>query len=265
MENSIPDFINLYRQRPIEHNHGGMGFNHSWATWFASRELQPNLIAESGVFRGHSTWILEHAAPKAQMYSFDINLGNLEYVSDKAEYFEGDIRQFDWSDVDVTDTGLAFIDDHQNSLQRVMDLFFFGFKRFLIEDNYPVGEGDCYSLKHMQAAVGFTSQQNSHKIKASMNSNQLQALEQSDLLLSKLGNGQRVLVEPNFSDWKNLMNRTRLIQTFPPVKLDTVNRWGQSHSGNYETLEPLGFPAELFSESTDWNFDYTWITYLELL
>ena len=64
---SLPEFIEVYRRRPIRDNAGGMGLNHSFATWFILRQMQPRLVVESGVWRGHSTWLIEQAAPDAEI------------------------------------------------------------------------------------------------------------------------------------------------------------------------------------------------------
>ena len=260
MLESVPAFLELYESRPITKNPGGMGLNHSWAVWFLARALQPDIVVESGVLRGHSTWLIKQAAPEAQLFCFDVSFKLLEYRAEGATYFEGDVRQFDWSSVSFSPSSLALLDDHQNAYRRIIDLSFLGVKRFIVEDNYPVGEGDFYSLQHMQAGVGFTSQQMSERTRAKMKRAKLKKLKQSDEHLKEIGIDQARLVEPNTSDWANLSSRSRTIQTIPPIALDPINRWGGAHEGRFATPEPLGY-GELPDDS---DLKYNWITYLEL-
>ena len=260
MLETIPEFLELYQQRPITHNPGGMGLNHSWAVWFLVRKLQPDVVVESGVLRGHSTWLINQAAPEAQIFCFDVSFKLLEYRAEGATYFEGDVRQFDWSAVNLSPSSLALLDDHQNAYRRIIDLSFLGLKRFIVEDNYPVGEGDFYSLQHMQAGVGFTSQQMSARTKATMKRSKLKKLAESDARLKEIGIDQARLVEPNTADWANLSSRSQVIQTIPPIALDPINRWGSAHEGRFATPEPLGF-SDIPAES---DLKYNWITYVDL-
>jgi len=40
-----------------------------FASWFMARQLDPEVIIESGVWRGQGTWLLEQACPRAQIIS----------------------------------------------------------------------------------------------------------------------------------------------------------------------------------------------------
>lgn len=257
---SVPEFLELFGQRPIANNPGGMGLNHSWAVWFLVRSLQPDIVVESGVLRGHSTWLIEKAAPEARILCFDLSFKLLEYQSANAEYFEGDLREFDWSSVKFSPSSLALLDDHQNSYRRIIDLSFLGLKRFIVEDNYPVGEGDFYSLQHMQAGAGFTSQQMSERTRKKMSRAKRKRLEQSDERLKSIGIDQVRLVEPNTVDWSNLQSRSKTLDTIPPISLEPTNRWGFAHEGRFSTPRPLGYSP--LPEDSD--LKYNWITFVEL-
>ena len=260
MLKSLDGFLDIYRRRPITSNPGGMGFNHSWAVWFMLRKLQPSLVLESGVLRGHSTWLIDQAVPNAQKLCFDVSFKLLEYKSDKAEYVEGDVTEFSWADIEVPSDAVALLDDHQNAYRRIIDLAFLGFRKFIVEDNYPVGEGDFYSIQHMAAGAGFTSQQLSEKTKAKMKRSKLKALQKSDAELTKWGRYQHRLVQPNSHDWENLVSRSKVIQTIPPAALEEKDRWGEAHEGRFATPEPLRPASEFVGE----NLSYNWITYVEL-
>lgn len=260
MTESVGEFLELYDTRPVHHNPGGMGLNHSWAVWFLTRKLQPDVVVESGVLRGHSTWLVEKAWPDAHIKCFDVSFKLLEYRSENADYFEGDLRAFDWSGTQLGPQSLCLLDDHQNAYRRIVDLNFLGMKRFIVEDNYPIGEGDFYSLQHMAAGVGFTSQQMSERTRATMKRAKLKKLEQSDQRIKEIGLDQARLVEPNTTDWTTLTSRAKTIETIPPIALEEVNRWGFLHEGRFSTPEPLGV-SEL---PVDQNLHYNWITYVEL-
>lgn len=59
---SLDEFSAIYADRPIQDNKGGMKAPHMFAVWFMTRKLSPDLIVESGIWRGQSTWLLEQAS-----------------------------------------------------------------------------------------------------------------------------------------------------------------------------------------------------------
>jgi len=141
----IPEFLEVYAHRPLQDpNHGGMMLPHLYATWFMLRELNPDIIIESGTFKGLGTWIMEQACPKAQIYSIDIR-DQREYISPKVHYWDKDITEIRW--IIREDKTVIHFDDHQNALERIKWCKKRGFKHLIFEDNYPEGKGDCVSLK----------------------------------------------------------------------------------------------------------------------
>lgn len=260
MLSSLDEFLELYGSRPIQSNPGGMSVNHSWAVWYVMKKLSPSFVLESGVLRGHSTWLIEQAVPEAKIICFDVSFRLLEFKSKNASYFEGDLTTFDWGSTEVPKDTVALLDDHQNSLNRLRELYFIGVRRFIIEDNYPVGEGDFYSLNHMKSHAGFVSQQASSAYKKKMKPSKRRALEKRDNQLRELGHLQKTLVEPNSYDWATLSSRLQKYQTMPPIDLDPRNRWGNEHEGAYATPIPLD-DGRL---GIDDDKKYNWITYLEL-
>jgi len=146
MKNKLEEFSGLYKNRPVKNNTYGMKAPHLFLAWFTMQSLKPEYIIESGVYKGQGTWILQKAVPSARMHSIDIALWKRKYVSDKVTYHNKDFVCIDWSDI-VKDKTICFFDDHQNAVERVRFLEKNGFKKFIFEDNYPTGRGDCYSLK----------------------------------------------------------------------------------------------------------------------
>lgn len=121
-------FVEVYKTRPISKNANGMGFDHSFGLWFLARQLQPVLAIESGVFKGHSTWILRQALPNVPIVAVSprhpgryARKGSA-YVDSNCQYFTGkkftDFARINWSSVlaehKVKDpaTVLVFFDDH---------------------------------------------------------------------------------------------------------------------------------------------------------
>jgi len=80
LEKDLDKFCEIYASRPIQDNTGGMGFNHSFALWKMLRVLNPDLVIESGIWKGHSTWLIETTLPNAKIISFDTNLTLRQYV-----------------------------------------------------------------------------------------------------------------------------------------------------------------------------------------
>ena len=79
-------------------------------------------------------------------------MSNLIYKSKKAKYSTIDFSKQDFKK--LPKNTLAFFDDHQNALERVLQCRKFGIKNLIYEDNYVDGTGDCYSLKKILSNSG---------------------------------------------------------------------------------------------------------------
>ncbi len=257
MRASVPDFLELYAERPLPSNSGGMGLNHSWAVWFLLTRLRPTVVVESGVFKGHSTWLIEQSVPHAEVYSFDINLAQRAYVSPKVRYSERDFTRADWSGVD-TSNAVCFFDDHQNAYERLVHMAWFGFTRAIIEDNWPVGEGDNYSLKHVMAGTGAPSLQMSAAYAGG--SRERRRRRKREELLWTMGPRQDFLVEPNGVDAANLRRQLAHYEEMPPLRLDETTIWGTGWEGAYQSVEELVPDLEL--DGVD--LSYSFLAFVEL-
>jgi hypothetical protein len=144
----LDEFLDLYKDRPIQDNEGGMLSPHMFAAWLITKKIQPESIIESGVYRGQGTWLLERAAPMATLTCIEPDYNRIEYLSKKAKYITSDFSKTDWGaeDLDPKHT-LCFFDDHQDAPNRLPIIRKFNFKHLVLEDNYPRGQGDCKSLK----------------------------------------------------------------------------------------------------------------------
>ncbi|KAL3840874.1 hypothetical protein ACJIZ3_025465 [Penstemon smallii] len=161
----LEEFVPIYETRPIKNNMYGMGFDHSFGLWFITRWLKPDLMIESGAFKGHSTWVLRQAMPDTPIVSITprhpekyLKKGPA-YVDGNCTYFAGkdfvDFGSMDWGRVmrkygmkDLSGV-LVFFDDHQNELKRLKQALKAGFKHLVFEDNYDTGTGDHYSFRQI--------------------------------------------------------------------------------------------------------------------
>jgi hypothetical protein len=133
----IRDFFDLYQGRALTDNTHGSGFHNAFWIYLISRALKPGLIVESGVWKGHTTWLLSKACPTADLYGFDKNLKHLEYDQLNANLHEYDWGTFKFPDFNP-DQSLIFFDCHVNHAQRLIEAKSKGFKHLLFDDNPPV-------------------------------------------------------------------------------------------------------------------------------
>ncbi|XAR50663.1 hypothetical protein NMG60_11005048 [Bertholletia excelsa] len=162
---ALEEFVPIYETRPIKNNMYGMGFDHSFGLWFIARWLKPDLMIESGAFKGHSTWVLRQAMPDKPIVSLSprhpekyLKKGPA-YVDENCTYFAGkdfvDFGSLDWGRVmkkhGIKDMSrvLIFFDDHQNELKRLKQALKAGFRHLVFEDNYDTGTGDHYSFRQI--------------------------------------------------------------------------------------------------------------------
>ncbi|XP_066371126.1 uncharacterized protein [Miscanthus floridulus] len=163
--NGLEEFVPIYETRPIKNNMYGMGFDHSFGLWFMARWLKPDLMIESGAFKGHSTWVLRKAMPNTRIISLSprhpekyLKKGPA-YVDGNCTYLAGkdfvDFGSVDWGKllrnhgISDPDKVLIFFDDHQSELKRLKQALKAGFKHLIFEDNYDTGTGDHYSLRQI--------------------------------------------------------------------------------------------------------------------
>ena len=138
-------FCDLYEERPIKNNVGGMRFNHAFALYFILKKIKPDLVIESGVFKGQSTWLIEKTLPNTKLICLDTDLSKRVYVSKKAYYSNLDFRYHDFSK--IPENALVLFDDHVNHIERIKDANYFKIKNIILEDNYPSNSGDFQTIK----------------------------------------------------------------------------------------------------------------------
>jgi len=230
MRDHLKEFLEVYSRRPILDNHGGQKAAQLFYSWFVAKKMKPEIIIESGVFKGQGTWAFENASPSSKIICLDPYLKNYEgYRSKTAQYIELDFKQVDWSNIENKDRVLCFFDDHQNAFDRIVQSKLSGFKYLMFEDNYPEGQGDCISLKKV-----------------------LEFPENYNIL-------------PGFTAKDYLERVLERYQELPPIFSLEMTRWNTPWE-SYRSNSPLlssdsDDELQVFKKEMD---QYTWINYVEL-
>ena len=133
----LHDFLATYAERPVAQNGGGSGLNDSLWLYLVARTLDPEMIVESGTWRGHSAWLFRRACPAADIVSFDLE------VPPGGRHEEPDVayRLRDWTEGELAlphgRRGLVFFDDHVSHARRLREAAKRGFRLALLDDNFP--------------------------------------------------------------------------------------------------------------------------------
>lgn len=234
VKSSLEEFSELYKQRPIANNKGGMKSPHLLASWLAIKQIQPKYIIESGVWWGQGTCFFEKAAPEAKLICIDPNPFRIKYKSKNAQYLTRDFKAIDWSDL-PKDSTLVFFDDHQNAVERLKIAQKAGFKHIIFEDNYPANQGNCYSLKKAFMKAG-------HRLSVS-NRKKIPSIESIKQLIKFLVfkmDTPDFDIPPNSEDAEFLKEIIEIYYEFPLVFKSEVTRWGERWTEDkYPTPKPL--------------------------
>jgi hypothetical protein len=158
---SLRDFARVMKHRPFNNRQGLRGVSAFALYWFV-RRLAPSVVFEVGVWKGFSTWLIEQAAPTAEIHCFDPifmlkgviprwRIGKT-YRSPRAKYSNQDfscapIREI----VSGRGDAVAFFDDHQNKLPRLLQCKAAGIKHVVFDDNM-IGPCTHRTLEHERAA-----------------------------------------------------------------------------------------------------------------
>ena len=123
--------------RSLLDNTGGSGFHNAFWLYLFAAGLRPDLIIESGVWKGHTTWLFNKACPESKILGFDINLKHLEFNHPGASFLEADWNTHIFNQVDP-EKSLIFFDCHVNHAQRIIEASEKGFKHLIFDDNPPL-------------------------------------------------------------------------------------------------------------------------------
>lgn len=229
----IDEFKDLYSNRPIIDNTGGMKSSHLFSLFFYLKKAKPKLIIESGVYKGQGTWLIKQCCPNSKIISIDINLDQILCRYEDVIYYNKDITEIYIKDIiqyfDPEDI-LVFFDDHQDFNKRINFLVENKIKHVIYEDNYPYDQGDCISPKKI--------------------------IEEDDFFV----NNQKINFEKNERDY--IINKINHYEEFPPLFVDSKTRW--NNNWIYKTRENLLNDFEKYKDFYNERFDYTWICYIEI-
>ena len=260
--NKLDDFVDIFKQRPIKNNLGGMKSTHMFYVWFILQYLKPAVIIESGVLNGQGTWLFEKTCPDADLYCIDPDLSHLVYKSKKARYYEDDFSQINWKDLPKDET-LLFFDDHQNAYERIKTSYWFGFSNLIFEDNYPANQGDFYTLKHAFMNTGFVKYKRPIKPQDYIK----WRLRKTINYMFKMRSALFTDINPNKVDEQYLIDRLAIYYEFPPIFKSKSTKWGDAWEEElYPTSEPLLSSMENHHRQIymdDIN-DYNWLCYVKL-
>jgi len=237
--NHLDEFKALYESRPIPNNEGGMKSPHMFPAWYIIKKLKPKFLIESGVWQGLGTWFFQQASPDTKIFAIDPEPRFRVYDSYTVEYQTEDFLDTDWeSKLNPLET-LVFFDDHQNCLPRLKRCKELGFKRVIVEDNYPVNQGDCYTPKKI--------------------------LSRKDYVIDVAGEVTKHKHQPE--DYDFMLKNLSFYQEMPPIFKADTTRWGDSWEGeDYNTSKALLTEHNVLEYQTFFyeKQDYTWISYIEL-
>jgi hypothetical protein len=158
---ALRDFAGIMKRRPFDNEQGLRGVSAFALYWFV-RRIAPSVVFESGVWRGFSTWLIEQAAPAAEIHCFD-PLFLLEhfiprktigktYRSPRARYSTQDFSCAPIRELVAGRAGaLAFFDDHQNKVPRLLQCKAAGIRHIVFDDNLAAPTTHR-TLEHERAA-----------------------------------------------------------------------------------------------------------------
>lgn len=126
------DFQSIYNGRPDQREVGSSGYSNLLNLYNICTELQPELIIESGTWKGNSSWLFHHFA---DVICHDLQFDMLKWRSDTIKYIQEDISQWDYRDVPART--LFYFDDHISQRSRLEYLLSIGAKYAVFDDNQP--------------------------------------------------------------------------------------------------------------------------------
>jgi hypothetical protein len=144
----LREFASVMKQRPFLNEQGIRGVSAFALYWFI-KQVKPTIVFEVGVWKGFSTWVIQQAAPDAEVMCFDpiFLIEDLldrrkigpTYRSERASYFHQDFSCANIQELAARSTRpLVFFDDHQNKLPRLLQAKQFGIRDIIFDDNSPL-------------------------------------------------------------------------------------------------------------------------------
>jgi len=148
----LKNFSKIYQSRPIITNSGEMRSPDQLSLFFILKKISPNIVIESGVWHGLSTWTIRQAIdPSTTIICLD-PLDTIIYRDQNAKYYI-EKNFVDFQDLEIQqnpcDKILAFFDDHIDAFERLIQCYNKGIKYVFFNDNYPPGFGSHLTLNQI--------------------------------------------------------------------------------------------------------------------
>lgn len=134
---AIEKLLARWLQYPFRDQQGGSRLNNLIWLHMIARNFRPDVIIDSGTYRGASAWALALGCPTAQCYSFDINLSQLLLRLDGVTYVESDWAEFDFGPL-VDRRVLVYFDDHIDQARRLIESVERSCDLAVFDDDFPV-------------------------------------------------------------------------------------------------------------------------------
>ena len=129
-------FQEIYDTRPDKQEVGSSGYSNLKHLYDYCIKLKPDIIIESGTWKGNSSYLFHKACPNAVIICHDINFSNLMWKNNRINYREKDIEEYLYQPPTIKQV-LLFFDDHINQEQRLKWLIKNKFKHVIFDDNTP--------------------------------------------------------------------------------------------------------------------------------
>lgn len=137
VESETIRFYEAYLASPFRERSGGSRLNNALFLFLVAQAIAPDVIIDSGTYKGASAWALALACPDAKIYSFDIDLSHLLERQSSVNYVQSDWATHDFSGVDLS-RALCYFDDHVDQVKRLLEASERGVPFAVFDDDFPI-------------------------------------------------------------------------------------------------------------------------------
>ena len=150
----LDDFMDEIYEPFYSENTGGMKTPDMFTIYVMLREIKPDVVIESGVWKGQSTKLIRKTLGEdceiicldpRPIFGWQDDNDNTTYYTDSKFKDFGDLDLKDYEDMKT----LAFFDDHMNNLKRLKDSYTKKVNYMIFNDNYPKNCGSHLTLQHV--------------------------------------------------------------------------------------------------------------------
>ena len=140
-------FEEIYATRPDHKEIGSSGYSRMKHLYDICRRENPEIIIESGTWKGNSSYLFRKACPKATITCHDIDFSNLMWRDNSIFYIDRDLEEeghrTDFMKPYYSKKNcLLFFDDHISQKQRIDWCIKNGYKKLIFDDNVSGKEAD---------------------------------------------------------------------------------------------------------------------------